>query len=44
MKLKIGWDDPGKLRHQAKVFTELKEKEVKALKHIIERKYVGVMN
>ncbi len=44
MKLKIGWDDPGKLRRQAKVFTTLKEKEVKDLKHIIERKYVGVMN
>ncbi len=44
MNLKIGWDPPETLRKQAEVFTTLKDKEVKDLKQIIERKYVGVLN
>jgi len=44
LKLQIGWDEPEVLRNQAKVFTQLKQKEVKNLKYIIEKKYVGVMN
>lgn len=44
LKLQIRWDEPDMLRNQAKAFTQLKEKEVKNLKYIIEKKYVGVMN
>ena len=44
LKLQIRWDEPDMLRNQAKVFTQLREKEVKNLKYIIEKKYVGVMN
>jgi tripartite-type tricarboxylate transporter receptor subunit TctC len=44
LKLQITWDEPGVLRNQAKVFTQLKEKEVKNLKYIIEKKYLGALN